>query len=432
MKAWTIASEITGRFFVSAKATAPFFVSARPVSARKARKTTGSKIKWNFITSQLYPFAMKAPFEGNSIQFECPPPSRPNGIGYNPGMAKNKPDDDPLAEHDILRRFIAKHAEPDANEAAAGDIAETAAKHLSPRSADRGNLSAEDNSSLANPSGNRADSVLKPDFESVQAHYDLSDEFFSLFLDPSMTYSCAKFDKPDLSLEEAQRAKIDLTLKKCELRPGCRLLDVGCGWGSTALRANELYNAHVVALTLSRNQYEYAQRLASGRPGIEFRLQGWEEFDEKVDRIVSIGAMEHFGVAKYAAFFERCHRLLPDHGILVLHLITLGKPTNSFAFFRFVHFLSTKIFPNGFVPPPEVVIERARAGGFELVHAESLRHDYAQTLDCWLNNLVKNQRRAAAVTSEANVSMYMKYLAGCARYFRSGEVNIHQFKLRKI
>src|SRR5258705_133187 len=108
----------------------------------------------------------------------------------------------------------------------------------------------------------RADGV---DFENIQAHYDVGNEFYALFLDPSMTYSCGKFDSPRATLEEAQRAKIDLSLGKCELRPGHRLLDVGCGWGATALRAHAKYGAHVIGLTLSRAQLDYDQKLAAGR-----------------------------------------------------------------------------------------------------------------------------------------------------------------------
>src|SRR6185295_17793809 len=114
-----------------------------------------------------------------------------------------------------------------------------------------------------------------PDFESVQAHYDAGDEFYRLFLDPSMTYSCAKFDSPESTLAEAQVAKIDLSLGKCELSPGQRLLDIGCGWGSTALRAREKYGVNVVGLTISRNQLEHARKAAAGVEGVEFRLQGW-------------------------------------------------------------------------------------------------------------------------------------------------------------
>src|SRR5688500_14205898 len=171
----------------------------------------------------------------------------------------------------------------------------------------------------------------------VQAHYDLSDEFFALFLDPSMVSSCAKFDTPEPSLADAQRAKIDLSLGKCELRPGHRLLDIGCGWGATALRAAEKYGVSVVGLTVSRNQQAHCQKLAeqalaAGRPGLEFRLQGWEEFDGKADRIVSIGAFEHFGRPKYADFFARCRAALPPDGVMLLHTITEGKPTDDWEF----------------------------------------------------------------------------------------------------
>src|SRR3954463_14764629 len=126
------------------------------------------------------------------------------------------------------------------------------------------------------------------DFANVQAHYDLGDDFFALFLDPSMTYSCAKFDAPESTLAEAQLAKIDLTLGKCELRPGQRLLDIGCGWGALARRARERHGVEVIGLTLSENQLAHNRRLAGGDGGLEFRLEGWETFDGKVDRIVSV------------------------------------------------------------------------------------------------------------------------------------------------
>src|SRR4051812_38822345 len=137
------------------------------------------------------------------------------------------------------------------------------------------------------------------DFKRVQAHYDLSDDFFALFLDPSMTYSCAKFDSLDTTLAEAQLAKIDLSLGKCQIKPGMRLLDIGCGWGATALRAASKFGANVIGLTISKNQFDHDQLLAQGLSkdvaNVEFRLQGWETFEEPVDRIVSIGAFEHFG-----------------------------------------------------------------------------------------------------------------------------------------
>jgi cyclopropane-fatty-acyl-phospholipid synthase len=271
---------------------------------------------------------------------------------------------------------------------------------------------------------------LPVDFQNVQAHYDLCDEFFALFLDPSRTYSCAKFDKPESTLAEAQLAKIDLSLGKCEIQPGQRLLDIGCGWGAASLRAANNYGAQVTGLTLSQNQLAYCQKLAAKQPRVNFRLQGWETFEEKVDRIVSIGAFEHFGRDKYAAFFARCHDILATDGVMLLHTITLGKPSKAFAFLRFVHFISVKIFPGGDVPPPERVVEFARAAGFELVHAESLRLHYAKTLDCWAANLSAAKEAAVALVGQVIFDTYMKYLTSCANYFRSGECNVYQFKFR--
>jgi cyclopropane-fatty-acyl-phospholipid synthase len=268
------------------------------------------------------------------------------------------------------------------------------------------------------------------DFKRVQAHYDLSDEFFALFLDPTMMYSCAKFDTPETTLEEAQRAKIDLSLGKCELKPGMRLLDIGCGWGATALRAHEKYGAKVTGLTLSKNQYEHDVRLAAGREGMEFRLEGWETYEGQVDRIVSIGAFEHFGRPKYPEFFAKCRKVLPADGVMLLHTITHGKPNDDWDFLRFVHFIATEIFPGGDVPPPEMVVEHARKGGFEVVHVESLRLHYARTLDLWAENLEAKKDEAVRVASQEVYDMYMKYLTGCANLFRGGETNVYQYKLR--
>ena len=149
---------------------------------------------------------------------------------------------------------------------------------------------------------------LTPFYDDVQAHYDLSDEFFELFLDPTRTYSCAYFERDDMTLEEAQRAKVDLALGKCDLQAGMTLLDVGCGWGSTMLRALDQYDVNVIGLTLSQNQHDHVaslleQRGNTGRSA-EVRLQGWEDFDQPVDRIVSIGAFEHFRRERYDAFFD--------------------------------------------------------------------------------------------------------------------------------
>ena len=210
---------------------------------------------------------------------------------------------------------------------------------------------------------------FRPFYKQVQAHYDLSNDFFALFLDSSMTYSCAYFARDNMSLHEAQLAKIDLSLGKCDLprrtessnaavtiTPAAtrmKLLDIGCGWGATARRAVENFNVDVIGLTLSKEQHSLiTQSIANNNNNnnnnnknnnsaihssttpaahnphanslvnhVDFRLQGWEEFTEPVDRIISIGAFEHFRAERYEAFFTRAFSLLPRGGRMMLHTI---------------------------------------------------------------------------------------------------------------
>jgi cyclopropane-fatty-acyl-phospholipid synthase len=283
---------------------------------------------------------------------------------------------------------------------------------------------------------------VRPYFENVQAHYDLSDEFFALFLDPTMTYSCAYFEREDLSLEEAQRRKIDLALGKCDLRPGQRLLDIGCGWGSLALRAATEHRVDVVALTLSRNQHAYAGRAAATlRPPagrVDVRLMGWEEFEEPVDRIVSIGAFEHFREERYPAFFARARGLLPAGGTLLLHTIvrpdlaTLAEKGIEVRHEHvlFAKFLRREIFPGGQLSSPETVARHAREGGFRVDRVHSLQPHYARTLDHWARNLEAARARAEALAPPGTYATYRRYLTGCADLFRSGHADVVQFTLR--
>lgn len=283
---------------------------------------------------------------------------------------------------------------------------------------------------------------LKPHFEDVQAHYDLSDEFFQLFLDPSQTYSCAYFERDDMTLEQAQTAKIDLALGKLGLQPGMTLLDIGCGWGATMLRAVEKYDVNVVGLTLSKNQRDHVEQVFadSGSPRDKrIELQGWEEFDEPVDRIVSIGAFEHFGFDRYDDFFTMAYRLLPADGVMLLHTITsLTFPQMTaknipltFEAARFAKFIYTEIFPGGRLPTVEKVEEHADKAGFTLTRIQSLQPHYARTLDCWAAALEANREKAIEVQSEEVYDRYMKYLTGCANGFRVGYTDVDQFTLEK-
>ena len=239
---------------------------------------------------------------------------------------------------------------------------------------------------------------LKPHFDDVQAHYDLSDDFYRLFLDATQTYSCAFFERDDMSLEEAQIAKIDLTLGKLRLEPGMTLLDIGCGWGATLMRAMEKYDVNVIGLTLSRNQQAHVEQLFAQSDSPRSKrvlLCGWEQFDEPVDRIVSIGAFEHFGQDRYDHFFKTAYHLLPDNGVMLLHTITSltmkqaldrGVPL-TFELARFLKFLMTEIFPGGQIPTIEMVQERSTDAGFNVTRIQSLQPHYARTLDSWAEAL---------------------------------------------
>jgi cyclopropane fatty-acyl-phospholipid synthase-like methyltransferase len=283
---------------------------------------------------------------------------------------------------------------------------------------------------------------LRPHFEDVQAHYDLSDDFFALFLDPTRTYTCAYFERDDMTLEEAQIAKIDLALGKLGLQPGMTLLDVGCGWGPAMLRALEKYDVNVVGLTLSKNQVAYVeQQLAASDSPRSKRvlLQGWEQFHEPVDRIVAIGPLEHFGYERYDPFFQRVYDLLPGDGTMLLHTIVQlsteeiqeRKLPLTMRHARFAKFLLDEIFPGGRIPTVAMIEEHATKVGFTVSRIQRLRPHYKRTLDMWAAALEAHKDEAIAIQSEEVYDRYMKYLTGCAELFRDGYTDLCQFTLVK-
>ena len=283
---------------------------------------------------------------------------------------------------------------------------------------------------------------LTPHFEDVQAHYDLSDDFFRLFLDPTQTYSCAYFERDDMTLEEAQCAKIDLSLGKLGLQPGMKLLDVGCGWGATLKRAIERYDVDVVGLTLSRNQQAHVQGLFDSldtERSREVLLEGWEQFSGSVDRIVSIGAFEHFGANRYDDFFKMAYAALPAGGSMLLH--TIVKPSDTefkarglpmtMTKLKFFKFIMDEIFPGGMLPFVAQVEKHAASAGFEVQRVQSLRLHYARTLTIWADALEARRDEAIAIQSEEVYDRYMRYLTGCSELFRDGYTDVCQFTLQK-
>ncbi len=278
--------------------------------------------------------------------------------------------------------------------------------------------------------------------DEVRAHYDLSNEFFQLFTDPSVTYSCAYFPRDDMTMEEAQIAKLDLSLGKLGLKPGMTLLDVGCGWGSMMKRALEKYDVNVVGVTLSRNQADFCQNVLAGVDtdrSYQVLLQDWSEVTEPVDRIVMIEALEHFGFERYDDFFKFAYDLMPDDGVMMVHSITAltapqmverGIPL-TFSFARFIKFVLTEIFPGGRLPSIEKVEEHSAKAGFEVTRIQSLQPDFAKTLDMWADVLESRKDAAIAIQSEEVYERYMKFLRGTADGFRTGYVDINQFTLEK-
>lgn len=286
------------------------------------------------------------------------------------------------------------------------------------------------------------ESDLTPYYDESQSIYDISNDFFALWLGPTMGYTCGYYERDDMNLEESQNAKFDLALGKLNLEPGMTLLDVGCGWGGAMERAVQKFDVNVIGITLSKEQSEFArQRLAklNTSRSIEVRLQGWEEFTEPVDRIVSIGAFEAFKVERYPVFFERAYDLLPADGRMLLHTIL----AHTQKFFRdngikltisdlkFMRFIGNEIFPGGRLPAVEDIEVLAEQSGFTLERIHLLQPHYARTLDMWAQNLAARRAEAIAITSQEVYDRYMKYLTGCADFFRRGITNVGQFTLAK-
>lgn len=266
------------------------------------------------------------------------------------------------------------------------------------------------------------------DQEAISHHYDVGNDFYRLFLGPTMTYSCARFIEPTSTLEEAQTAKHDLICRKLGLdqAPGKHLLDVGCGWGSMAIHAASRYDATVVGITISREQAAEARRRvaeAGMDDRVEIRLQDYRDLGgETFDAISSIGMFEHVGTIRMTEYFRHLRRLTGDRGRVLNHAISsvggsmLGPRS----------FIGRYVFPDGeLIDVGEVVLAMERAG-FEVRDVESLREHYAKTLRAWVGNLEEHWDEAVAAVGMSRARIWRLYMAASAVGFEDGGLSLHQ------
>jgi len=269
------------------------------------------------------------------------------------------------------------------------------------------------------------------DAEQVQFHYDVSDAFYALWLDPKRVYSCAYFRAPGMLLAQAQEAKLDHICRKLMLRGGERFLDIGAGWGALLLWAAEHYGVRAHGVTLSRNQHAHVsglieQRGLRGRVSIE--LADYRDLDESepYDRIASVGMFEHVGRAQLPAYFAKVNRLLKPGGLLMNHGITAGGTGNHQLGAGMGDFIERYIFPGGELMHVSKVLQVMSEAGIEPLDVENLRPHYARTLWAWSDALEARLDEARSLTSERVVRAYRLYLGCSATGFERGWMGLHQ------
>lgn len=269
------------------------------------------------------------------------------------------------------------------------------------------------------------------DAASISYHYDVSNEFYQLWLDKEMVYSCAYFKTGNESLEQAQQDKFHHLCRKLRLKPGEYLLDVGCGWGGLARFAAREYGVKVLGITLSREQLKLARARvkAEGLENqVDLQLLDYRDLpqDGRFDKVVSVGMFEHVGHANLALYAQRLFGAVKEGGLVMNHGITAkhidGRPVGRGA----GEFIGRYVFPNGELPHVSQISADISEAGLEVVDVESLRLHYAKTLEHWSSRLETHLEQAAAMVPEQTLRIWRLYLAGCAYGFAHGWINLHQ------
>lgn len=269
------------------------------------------------------------------------------------------------------------------------------------------------------------------DKAAIEYHYDLANDFYALFLDRSMVYSCAYYSHDHDNLEAAQSNKLDHILNKLGLKPDESFLDVGCGWGALVIRASKKYGAISTGITLSKNQFEYAQD-AIRRAGLENRCQvllsDYRDLEEEgvYDKIASVGMFEHVGLKNLPIYFSAIHRLLKDDGLALNHGITSSNVASRKLGMGVGDFIHRYVFPHGELPHISLALKEMSSAGLEILDVESLRRHYARTCEAWSDNLEQHGDEAVHIVGERHYRIWQIYLAGCAYGFSQGWMNLYQ------
>ena len=269
----------------------------------------------------------------------------------------------------------------------------------------------------------------KLDAQAIAYHYDVSNEFYALWLDRNMVYSCAYFHSPGDDLDSAQIQKIDHILTKLRIRPGDRLLDIGCGWGALIMRAAEKFGAKALGITLSKNQQEWAaERIAAAglEHSCEVRVEDYRDVGGRFDRIASVGMFEHVGLRNLRGYFAKIQTLLADDGAVLNHGITSTDPESAESPWRGGDFIERYVFPHGELPHVGLALREMCAAGLEPVDVENLRRHYALTLNCWAARFEQAGARLRNIAGEKRYRIWRVYLAGCAHAFANNWIALHQ------